>query len=90
MTSVGQKYRVLIGTSTLVTHIEKSDGASAVAVLRSQDPETGGWMMQSFRLVREQENWRVEFTLQEFFGIPEEQFFDFDLVAEKRDFRHRR
>lgn len=89
MTGTGQHYRELISNSALVTSIEKSDGLHAVAVLRARWPE-GGVEMHSFRLSKEGGNWLVQFTLQEFFGIPEEQFFDYTKVTAKRDFRHRR
>jgi hypothetical protein len=89
MTSTGQRYRQLIADSSLVTSIEKTDGKSAVALLRARAPE--GWHdMRSFRMLKEDERWLVQFTLQEFFGIPEDSFFDFSKVASQRDFRHRR
>ncbi|MBI2923949.1 MAG: hypothetical protein HYY18_23055 [Planctomycetes bacterium] len=90
MTSMGQRYRRLVATSVLVTSIEKRDGQSAVAILRAKDPGTGLYEMKSFRVVKEDGRWLVSFTLQEFFGIPEDEFFDLDKVAENRDFRHRR
>jgi len=90
MTSTGQRYRRLLATSQFVTAIEKTDGQSAVAILRAQEQEGAGYEMKSFRVVREDGRWLVQFSLQEFFGIPEEQFFDLGKVAEKQDFRHRR
>ncbi len=97
MTSTGQRYQRLIADSALVTAIEKSDGATAVAVLRAPDREADladpgrkHFEMKSFRVVKSGEKWRVQFTLQEFFGIPEDQFFDYSKVTQKRDFRHRR
>jgi hypothetical protein len=90
MTATGQRYRTLFADAALVTHIEKSDGRSAVAVLRGRDATTGAYEMRSVRLVKEGDRWLVQFTLQEFFGIPEERFFDLREVATRRDFRHRR
>ncbi|MEK7467621.1 MAG: hypothetical protein AAB074_09430 [Planctomycetota bacterium] len=97
MTGTGQRYQRLISDSTLVTSIEKSDQTSAVAVLRAADrdadladPGRKHFEMKSFRLVKEDEKWLVQFTLQEFFGIPEDQFFDYSRVTRKRDFRQRR
>jgi hypothetical protein len=97
MTGTGQRYQRLISDSELVTSIEKSDGKSAVAVLRAADreadladPHRKHFEMKSFRLVKEEEKWLVQFTLQEFFGIPEDQFFDYSRVTRKRDFRQRR
>lgn len=97
MTSTGQRYQRLIADSALVTSIEKSDGTTAVAVLRAPDreadladPARKHFEMKSFRVVKEGDRWLVQFTLQEFFGIPEEQFFDYSKVTQKRDFRHRR
>ncbi|KAF0241418.1 MAG: hypothetical protein FD180_4462 [Planctomycetota bacterium] len=97
MTATGQRYQRLISDSALVTAIEKSDGKSAVAVLRAPDVEADladpgrkHFEMKSFRLVKEDEKWLVQFTLQEFFGIPEDQFFDYSRVTRKRDFRQRR
>ena len=97
MTATGQRYQRLISDSDLVTSIEKSDGTSAVAVLRAADreadladPARKHYEMKSFRLVKEGEKWLVQFTLQEFFGIPEDRFFDYSRVTRKRDFRQRR
>ena len=90
MTSTGQRYRRLIATSILVTSIEKKDGKNAVAIIRAKDPGSDVYEMKSFRVVKEDARWLVSFTLQEFFGIPEDEFFDLEKVAENRDFRHRR
>ena len=90
MTSTGQHYRRLIATSVLVASIEKKDGVNAVAILRAKDPGSDLYEMKSFRVVKENGRWLVSFTLQEFFGIPEDEFFDLEKVAENRDFRHRR
>ena len=97
MTATGQRYQRLIADSTLVTSIEKSDKASAVAILRAPDREADlanpgqkHFVMKSFRLVKEDEKWLVQFTLQEFFGIQEDKFFDYSRVTRKRDFRQRR
>lgn len=90
MTSTGQHYRRLIATSVLVASIEKKDGVNAVAILRAKDPGSDLYEMKSFRVVKEDGRWLVSFTLQEFFGIPEDEFFDLEKVAENRDFRHRR
>lgn len=97
MTGAGQRYQRLIADSELIKSLEKSDGASAVAVLRAPDREADladpgrrHFEMRSFRVVKEDGKWLVQFTLQEFFGIPEEQFFDVSKVTLKRDFRHRR
>jgi hypothetical protein len=97
MTATGQRYQRLISDSELVTKIEKSDGEHAVAVLRATDreadladPARKHFEIKSFRLVKEDQKWLVQFTLQEFFGIPEEQFFDYSRVTRKRDFRQRR
>ena len=90
MTSTGQHYRRLIASSVLVASIEKKDGVNAVAILRAKDPRSDLYEMKSFRGVKEDGRWLVSFTLQEFFGIPEDEFFDLEKVAENRDFRHRR
>jgi hypothetical protein len=95
MTSTGQEFRRMLAQSTLLVDrndrvFEKSDGVSAVAVISAPRPDGRGTVVKAVRVVKEDGQWKVEFSLEEFFGIPEERFFDVEEIARRRDFRHRR
>lgn len=95
MTSTGQEFRRMLAQATLVVDrndrvFEKSDGATAVAVLSAPRSDGRGTVVKAFRAVKEDGEWKVVFSLEEFFGIPEERFFDVEEIARRRDFRQRR
>lgn len=69
LTDLGVEFRRQILESSYVGGIVLSDGDHAVGFLRQRS------LVKGFRLTKEDSDWRIIFSLEEFFGLAEEAFF---------------